>query len=277
MGTCWSCEKQLMLGENQTHCDNCGNLVYYTCWNCKNTFETADVNGKKRKECKICGYFYCPECGCCGSNCQKKEWNNKIKELIPNVTEEQIKMLIDYFEVIKTSNERKECINHIPITYAKGRIKSLLAKLEGFRVKNNTDRTAFENRIDKTTEKPIGTKLIISKIREDGSYGQEYRDAFNLLVCLGKLKLTWIKKEDGEQYALYERIDGQKCKYLNAESLIIYECPKCNKQYPKGVYQCKCSQYKKGKNKGQFPIIKARLNNCDICQMYRGDFNGKFK
>jgi hypothetical protein len=134
------------------------------------------------------------------------------------------------------------------------------------------DKYAFINRLKEITDIPIGTKLTITKIREEGSYGQEYRDAFNLSVCLGKLKIIWIPSiEEKQEYALYERIDESPCKFLSKEDVIINECPKCKKRYSKEEIYCSCIS-KKGKNKGQNIKLKKRVNNCDTCQMYRGDF-----
>jgi len=280
MGTCHTCGKQVTLQEDQTKCGDCGSIIYYRCWNCKNEFDTVNDKGNKRKECKICGYFYCPHCNVCGEDCGKNEWVSILKKTFPTASEEQYKIIIDFFEEIKTSKERKMCHKNIPITYAKNRIKSLLGRMEGFRVKNEVDQEAFIQRIDKITDKSIGTKLIINRIRENGSYGQEYRDAFNLLVCLGKLSLNWIKKEDGESYAEYTRIDGVPCSYLNLKNLIFYECPKCKTKYSKDVISCQNCTYKKGKRIGEYYKIKGRLNNSHTCQMYRGDFKkecGKHK
>lgn len=279
MGTCWNCGTEVTLKEGRTKCDNCNKILFYHCNNCKKKF-IVENKGQKLKECKLCGYFYCPNCGICFYGCKKYKWQEEIMKILSPefsfmkypILESKIKKIITYLEKEKVSNERKECINKVPITYAKGRVKCLLAKVEGFRVKNEKDRIAFIKRIDEVTEIPIGTKLTINKIREAGSYGQEYRDAFNLLVCMGKLKIEWLKNKDDEEYAIYERVDGMVCKNLNREELIINECPKCKKVYSKEVTQCSCYVYKKGEHKGEFIKTKKRLNNNDTCQMYRGDF-----
>ena len=55
MGTCWSCVTELSLQDGQTTCDNCGEIVYYKCNNCKEEFKVEDKESKKRlKECKLC-------------------------------------------------------------------------------------------------------------------------------------------------------------------------------------------------------------------------------
>jgi hypothetical protein len=268
MGTCWSCDKQVTLQEGQNKCDSCGEILFYRCWFCKNQIDVIE----NMPTCKTCGYYYCPTCGICGERCDKLEWCSNLKKILPDASPEQLRAVINLIETCKISNERKECINHVPITYAKGRIKSLLVKVEGFRVKSEADRAAFIKRVDELTEVPIGTKMTISKIRDAGSYGQEYRDALNLMVCMGKMQIKWIPAtEDKPEYALYERIEQSPCCNLSRENLIINECPKCKKQYPKDITQCSCI-YQKGKNKGTNYQLKKRVNNCDTCQMYRGDF-----
>jgi len=284
MGTCWNCNTEVTLQKDQTKCDKCGEILFYHCNSCKEEFKVEDYETKEKlEECKLCGYFKCPHCGICSWNCARYKWEADIlKILAPEITQgripetlSKVRKIVEYFEKVKSSNERKECINHIPITYAKGRIKSLLARMDGFRVKNTQDVIIFNQRIKEISDLPIGTKKTITQIRENGSYGQEYRDAFNLLVCMGKLKITWEKREDNEEeYAMYERVDNKPCQYLNVKDLIINECPKCKTQYSNEVKLCSNCSFKKGKNKGQQVELKKRLNNNDTCQMYRGDFNG---
>jgi hypothetical protein len=280
MGTCYECGTQITLQENQTKCDKCGNLIWYICNNCKQGFDTADEKGKKRRECKVCGYFICPNCNSCGENCDKKQWAKKIKEILPEATNEQIQKIINYIENQKSSNTRRSCIRNVPITYAKGRIKSLQAKVDGFKVKNKQDQDAFLMRIGEITNLPTGTNTTVNQSRDEGTYGQEYRDAFNLLVCLGKFKIEWIKIKDtegkptGEEYAKYIRNDGESCKFLSKEDLVINEClnPKCKQRYPLDVKVCSKCTYKRGKKKGEPYLTKQRLSDIDLCQMYRGDF-----
>lgn len=282
MGTCWNCNTQLTLEDEQTKCDNCGAIINYICNNCKEKFLVEDKETKKKlKDCNLCGYFKCPNCDVCSWDCDKYKWERKIlKILSPEVTQvncphvlEKVREVVRYFEDVKSSSKRMTCIKNVPITYAKSRVKSLLAKMEGFRVKDENDRSAFTRRLDEVRNLEVGKKLTVKQIREKGSYGQEYRDAFNLLVCLGKLKITWTKNKQGEEYALYERVEESSCRFLAQEDLIINECEKCKTRYPLTITSCdKCGYKKKGKNKGELFQTKKRLNNHDTCQMYRGDF-----
>lgn len=293
MGTCWNCNTQLNLGEKRVHCDNCGSIIFYKCNNCEEEFEVLDKKTKKKlKECNLCGYFLCPSCGVCSWSCIKYRWEREILKILrPEVTQgncpiilNKVRNIVLYFEKEKGGSERRVCPERgVLISYAKNRIKSLLAKVEGFRVKDEKDKDAFLNRMKETTNKEIGTELKISEVREDGSYGQEYRDVFNLLVCLGKLQI--VKKffeKDGETiaYDSYIRCEKEICKLLSKDDLIVNEC-KCtehkgNKRFPLNTEFCPtCSPYSKGKEKGQLRKLKKRLNDKDTCQLYRGFFNKK--
>jgi len=286
MGTCWNCQTQVTLQEGQTNCDSCKEIIFYHCNSCGEKFEIIDKKTKnKLEECKLCGYFKCPHCDVCYHGCKKYEWQKEILKILrktiplhqfpalPQTANEIVK----YFELQKISIDRKNCAErNVPISYAKSRIKSLLAKFEGFRVKDKLDREAFLKRVDEITEKPIETILTVNETREKGSYGQEYRDAFNLLVCLGKLEIKKVKKNvNGEviEYEVFVRCEKGSCKYLAQDDLIINYCPICKKVYPKEQIICSnCPPNKKGKNKGEQRQLKKRLNNKDTCQMYRGLF-----
>jgi len=290
MGTCWNCNTQLSLGKDRTNCDMCGSIIYYKCNSCKEEFEVLDKKTKKKlKECKLCGYFICPSCGVCSWSCPKYEWEKEILKILrPEITQgsipnllEKVRNIVNYFEEEKGGKEQRVCPERkVLISYAKNRIKSLLAKAEGFRVKDEEDKDAFIQRLDEVTEKEIGVELKISEVREDGSYGQEYRDAFNLLVCLGKLNI--IKKsfeKDGEiiEYDSYIRCEKGKCNLLAKDNLILNECKNPNhignRRFPLKLTHCpSCPIHSSGKNKGQQWELKKRLNDKDVCQLYRGSF-----
>ncbi len=286
MGTCWNCETQVTLGEERTDCDNCQEVIFYHCNSCKERFEVLDKKTKKKLiECKLCGYFKCPSCEVCYTLCDRYEWEREIlRELKPEITTgnypnllEKVKNILLILEKTKSGIERKNCPErNIPISYAKGKIKMLLARIRGFRVKNENDQRRFNERIKEITDISLGTKLKISDIREDGTYGQEYRDAFNLLVCLGKLKIIKQSFEENDSkiiYDIYLRIDNQPCKFLDVKNLIINECQKCRKRFPSEFLYCNiCPPIKKGDNKGEQWKLKKRVNDKDTCQVYRGSF-----
>ena len=285
IGGCWKCGKQLNLTDDQTNCDNCGSIIKWNCNACSKSFEVKDKeSNKKLQVCKICGYFVCPYCGVCFWNCDKFKWQKEILNILkqdipigqfPSLML-RVNEIVEYIESIKTSIDRKTCVRDVPISYSKGKIKSLAARAEGFRVKNETDRKRFLDRIDETTEKDIGTEITVDGIREDGSYGQEYRDALNMLVCLGKYKIKWLKNKDDKEYCVFVREECGICKHFNNDNLIIKFCPKCKKVYNRDKLSCdnECV-WAKGKNKGELIELKERLNNCDTCQMYRGNFKKK--
>ncbi len=261
-------------------------ILYYHCNNCKQRFDVEDKKTKKKlSECKLCVYFKCPYCAICSWSCDKYGWEKDILKILrPEITQgnnpiilNKVKEIVDLFETIRGGKERRVCSERgVLISYAKNRIKSLLAKVEGFRIKDELDREAFLNRLSEVTDKEIGTELKISEVRENGSYGQEYRDAFNLSVCLGKLKIekkSFEKNGEKIRYDVYIRIERSPCKYLAKDNLIINECKSCKKRYNQNVEFCPtCPRYKKGKDEGQLRKLKKRLNDKDICQLQRSSF-----
>jgi len=290
MGTCWNCNTEIDLGEERTKCDVCGSVLFYKCNYCKERFEVLDKKtSKKLKICKLCGHFFCPNCRVCYYGCSRYDWEKEVLKILrPEITQgnfpivlDKAKLIVKYFEEEKGGQERRVCPERkVLISYAKNRIKSLLAKVEGFRVKDIEDRNAFIKRMNEIVEKELGTELKISEVREDGSYGQEYRDAFNLLVCLGKLKI--IKKsfeKEGEiiNYDSYIRCEEGTCHLLSKNDLIINECKnpkhKGNKRFPLEITHCpNCPPHKTGKDKGEQWELKKRLNDKATCQLYRGNF-----
>lgn len=283
MGTCWNCNIEITLQENRTECDNCGKTLFYKCNTCKGEFEIKDKKTEKQLEtCKLCGFFRCPHCNVCKYTCKRYEWQSEIMKILspefnfmtyPKL-KEKVERIICYIENSKLTIERKNCPErNVPITYAKNKIKSLLGRFEGYGVKDIEDQSAFKKRIEEITDKESGEKFIISDIREKGSYGQEYRDAFNLCVCLGRIKIQRVKNEKGIEYDLFVRCNNKICPFLNVKDLIINYCTKCKKRYELTDTYCNiCPPYKKGKNQGEQRKLKKRLNDKDTCQAYRGDF-----
>ena len=286
MGTCWNnnCGKQVTLKPDEVKCDNCGMVLAYICHTCKNKFEIVD-NGKKRELCAVCGYFICPQCSACGGKeCQKNEWREGIIKIYPGSTINQVNEAVDFMEKQRITTDRKWCPERqVPISYAKSKNKSLLAKQQGFmsvKRKKFLDIQLFKKRESELISQPLGKVCTISEFRNPGTYGQEYKDAFNLLVCLGKYRIIWQKKDDdAEAFASYERVNEEPCtNLLNDQTIVINECtnPKCSNGNPKrftlDVEYCDQCIHRKGKNKGKFFKTKARLTNVDLCQAYRGDF-----
>jgi len=293
MGTCYNCGKDITLTDGEVKCDNCGAIITYPCHSCKKWFSIYDEKtGTKIKQCGICGFFPCSHCGVCGKDCEKDLWQTQIMKIlspeinyqtIPNL-QIKINKIFELIEEIKISHDKKQCHKGVPITYAKTRIKSCIARMKGYRVKSEKDLQKFKERVEEILDKDLGTQLTINQSREDGSYGQEYRDIFNYCICLGKLKIQKVKKNfDGEEKEIevYRRVEDGQCKFLDITNLIIKICPKCKKEYPQNspIEYCDCYQYKKGKNIGQFPKLYLKLSNNNTCQLNRGEFvkNGESK
>jgi hypothetical protein len=286
MSKCWNCGKLITLLKEDVTCHSCHKVVNFQCHNCHNWFSIYDeIKEEKRKECGICGYFVCEHCGVCGIDCEKDLWNTQIMKIlspeisyktIPNL-QEKINKLLSFIEEIKISHEKKQCMNGVPITYAKGRIKTCIARTKGYRTKNEDDIKKFKERVGEILDKNIGYSMTINSIREEGSYGQEYRDVFNYCICLGLLeKRKIIKDFDGipKEIEVYERVVKSPCKYLDVENILYKKCPKCKEEYSfkDAPDYCNCYQYKTGKNKGEFPKLKIKISNKDICQLNRGVF-----
>ena len=286
MGKCWNCKKEITLKDEEVRCDNCGKIVNYQCQSCHRWFSIYDEKKKEKlKECKICGYFVCPYCGTCSIDCEKGLWQTEINKIlapeinynsIPNL-QDKINRLMSFIEDIKINKEQKKCPRGVPITYAKGRIKSCVARMLGYRIKSDSDLNKFKERVEEVLDKPLGEKLTINTSREDGNYGQEYRDVFNYCICEGILRKQKIRADfDGEEKEIevYRRVEDGRCPYLDLKNLIFKQCPKCKKKYPldSPIEYCDCYNYKKGKYKGQYPKLRLKISNKDTCQLNRGLF-----
>lgn len=286
MGKCWNCFKEITLNEKEVRCDNCGKKINYQCHNCHKWFSIYDDKIKeRRKECGVCGFFICPTCGVCGINCQKDLWNTEIMKIlapkirydnIPTLKEKVNKLLL-FIEEIKLNREQKSCPRNVPISYAKQRIKSFIVRTAGYRCKSDLDIRKFKERVEEIMNIPLGIQLTINQSREEGSYGQEYRDAFNYCICLGKLKEQKVKKDiDGEEkeFYVYRRVEDGSCPLLDLNELIIKFCPKCKEKYSLEKEFCDKTECvnKKGKYIGQNRKLKLKISNKDICQLNRGSF-----
>lgn len=293
MGRCWKCGCELRLDGDEFICDNCNKIMGYSCWNCKNYFEVRNPKTKKKiNECNICGYFYCPHCGTCGPNCDKNLWDKKILnilngkynikgELIISDIEKKLKRIIDFIEELK--NEKKDhhvCPYGVYSSYSRGykgkqgKIKQLLAKMNGIGVKSNLDAASFRKKLAQIIIFPQGKSFMINDIREDGRYGQEERDACNLGICMRELTGV-IKTKNKKKGILYTRLPKPKtqCFYLRQDNYITTRCPNCHKNFsnpklqwflPKATHCPNCI-YKKGKNKGQQYELKKKETNTFIC------------
>ncbi len=277
MGSCWNCKVDVFLKEEETRCDRCGEILRYWCNNCAQPFDVENRKGKKKPECKWCFYFNCPNCSICSQNCPKLKYKLKIQKILNGIIKidswdqlnNKIDKIIEYFEEIGFGKEQKNCEFGVPKTYAKTRIKSILGRMKGHRVRNISDQKAFEERQEEILDKEIGYEFTITGVREDGSYGQEYRDVFNLCVCLGKLKhekkiLIKNGKEIGE-YDSWIRIEESECPFLDTKKLIVKSCPKCKRIYERHMKDCSECTYPRGGKKHKqgesFKLIDKLSNN----------------
>ena len=268
MGKCFNCGTEVTLKDEEVRCDNCGEVLRYWCNNCATPFDILNEDTKEKvKMCSVCGYFYCPACGVCGEHCDKSNWHSSLKEIFPNATEEQLKKCISFIENLKFGKEHKNCPFGVPISYAKGKIKFAAAKTQGYDLRNEQEKLLFEKRLQEIKNIPTEKEFTIGDVREDGVYGQEYRDVCNYCVCLGVLKVEHkINNKTNKEYSLFKKIEDVACKKLNLKDIVIENwCPQCKKQNCGGIY-------KKGKIKGQQHKLIKKLTNEDICQLERGAF-----
>jgi hypothetical protein len=262
MGICWNCGKDVFLKEEETRCSSCKEIIRYWCNSCHQPFDVADKDTKKKvKECKWCWSFLCPNCNACSPNCSKYTHNKKVSEFMKpiiaidkwNLVEETATKITAYFEDVKMGKKKTTCEFGVPKTYAKTRIKEILARMDNYKVRSIQDQEAFEQRREEVLDEDLGYEFTIKKSREDGSYGQEYRDVFNLCVCLGKLEYERksFKNEQGLDigYDSWTRIEESECPYLDVDELIVKECSHCKKVYPRTETYCSDCLYKRGGKK----------------------------
>lgn len=272
MGKCWYCDTEVTLSNDNIKCPSCKKTLYYICWNCKKPFEVADENNKKRKECVVCKFFYCPNCSICGKNCKKRNWETFLdgKELPRDK-----RKIIEYFGIQKVGAEEKRCPRDVGISYGKGKIKTCYLKMLGYKPKNKEDAEKFKKRLGEISEISIGSSTTITKIRQEGTYGQEYRDAFNLGICLGLFKIERKSNPDknGVDIQMFTRIEGKPCEYWDADKMLWKECPKCKKEFSLEVDYCPICTYKKGSKKNQQIKLKICKSDKDTCQFDRNNYN----
>ncbi len=284
MSQCYNCGAEFTMRPEEIKCDNCHKIVNFPCYNCGSWFQVYDEStDTKIKECGVCGFFECPSCGVCGDKCQKGDWGIKIKKILESPKldlNEKIKTILDFIEEIKIGKVQRECPRRVPISYAKGRIKTCIVRMRGYRTKDNEDMKIFSKRVEEVLNKNLGEVITINQAREKGSYGQEFRDVFNYCLCEGILEKINIKKViDNEEieYEVYRRCEKGPCPLLDLNELIIKKCPnpQCKiRNFPISQETCadpRCN-YKTGKNKGQPRRLKLKISNKDICKLNRGSF-----
>lgn len=281
MGKCWKCRNEVILIDDEVRCDRCKNIVRYWCNNCAKPFDVQDkISKKKLIECKWCFDFICPHCSACKSTCQKYDHIEIIKENLKGLTidkkEKELNLaylkIATYFSQIINNFDKTTCIFGVPKTYAKEKIKGILTRMKGFRTRNIKDKIAFEKRFEEILDKPIGFKFIIKQIRADGTYGQEYRDVFNLCICLGKLIYKKEKaindKKIEYEYDTWIRCENPECQFYDSKNLIVKYCTNCKEVFPINEIYCSCEYEKNSKNhkKGDKRLLIEKLSNNSTCK-----------
>lgn len=301
MGRCWRCDTELRLIGNQWLCDNCNEPIGYRCWKCGFDFTIRNLETKKNiPECSSCGFYYCPKCQSCASDCPRIEWANLVfnilagqytldNSLIISLPQEKINRIVQLIESLKTEKkEHRVCPYYVYASYARGRkgeqgrIKQLLAKMNGIGVKSILDAEGFKQQFNKILGLEIGQSFTVKKLRENGRYGQEERDACNLGICMRELKGELTTTKDNQKAIIYTKIKSEgKCPYLRQDNFITKRCPNCHKDYNNSqleYYQpnlesCPTCIYKKGKKKSNHPLLIVKETNTFTCNCPWNKFN----
>jgi hypothetical protein len=263
MGKCPKCNREVLLKGNESTCPNCGEEVEYHCESCAFNFQV-----KGQKQCTWCGFYFCPECGCCSTNCESEI---HIKNTLVLNTKEAAQ----YYGSLIHSGLRRNCPRYVPKTYAKQLIPRCISKITGENVKNPADAAAYNERHEQIRALPVGTTWAVSQLKENGSHGQEMRETLWLGVCEGYIKAeekTDDKKK--EPYWLFTRIDKiEACPHYRPKNIRVYKCPRCKKQSEQQV--CDICKYQKGIKKGQPVETIKRKSRCHSCQLDVNLFNIK--
>jgi len=290
MGRCWRCDTELRLVGNQWLCDNCDEAMGYKCWKCKYDFTVRDPLTKKNiNQCSACGFYHCPDCGSCDEVCPKNEWIRMVFNILAGQTtldgdliitnpQEKVKRIIQFVETLKTEKRpHKVCPYYVYASYARGRkgeqgrIKQLLARMNGIGVKSRLDAEKFREKLNSILGIDINSpSFTVDDLREEGRYGKEERDACALGVCMRELEADLVITKKGHKAIVYKRIDVEgQCPYLRQDNFITKRCPNCHKDYnnPQLEYYqpnlefCPNCSYKRGKKKGNsYPLIVKETN-----------------
>lgn len=295
MGKCWNCKKEITLKEDEVRCDSCGEIVKYSCWYCTKFFYVLQDDDTKVKECDVCGYFICPDCGRCNQECPNFDWRKQQQQLIdccPNncryndARTKKEKKLIDDIIKSKIGKKRTVCPKRGVYRSYKERIKKYYELAKGINTKNKHDRKKYVERFKRIKNMVAGESVTVNQTKDDGTYGQEDRDALNATVCFGWMEKEWIEKDDGTKYERFTRIKWKKCEFFDVSKLQVKYCT--NKKCPDGnnkkslpMNTIQCCLYKKDTKyhkKGEPYLLKIKKQtNVDICQLNDDNFIGEIK
>lgn len=264
MGTCIHCKSEIKIKNKDKACPVCNDPNPYNCHNCKTPINL------EAEECLFCHYYICDQCQSCSPNCNANHIYNEVKSIIKESQENKktkfmIRKIINYIAEEIQYPPRLNCPHMVGISYAHNKLKTMILKINGVKVKNLLDQQKFEEIAEKIHNKNIGEVWSIEKERIEGTLGQETRIISNLSICLGFVKKSIKENKLNELYEEFERVEGRPCKYLNSELLTLPEkCPICKN---------KCNEkYKKGKKKGQHHKYKKIISQQNWCLLPRKEF-----
>lgn len=156
----------------------------------------------------------------------------KIKQIIESnlSVEKKIDKIMELIQnLIKTKENKSKsfCYRLVPKSYAKKRIKEIILKFSNIKTKDKEDSEIFKKRYDELSNLPLNSSITVSKIREKGSYGQEYRDVINLMICEGKFSIEKMELTKKDIRNFYKRTNNEFCSYYSPENIWSKKCLKC--------------------------------------------------
>lgn len=222
MGKCQHCKVSMTIDDGDVViCPKCRQPPY-RCNTCHLPIGGAEqILGKNIFQCVICGFFICPSCGACGEQCNAPGHVKFLESVIPEINKNQSWKIIEYFVEFYRGLVHRSCPDGVGISYAKGLNKTMALRLMGAATRTAEDRAAFERRFNEIAGAEIGTEFTIRGVRENGTHGQEYREVFNLGICLGKIQKVRVEKKSGsgKYYDKFIRVERDRCKDCNWDIL----------------------------------------------------------
>jgi hypothetical protein len=250
---------EINLKDKEPLCPHCGKNPYQ-CWECK-----FEIRGDE-KLCSVCNFFNCPQCQLCSPNCLLPE----ILDHINGWTDHR--KIVEYVFEKRGGAEKMFCPSRkVSISYAKTRNRFTFFKLKGEGFKNENDAKIYHERFESVLTTGGAKSWTITDIREDGSYGREFRDILNFCTCMGKVEKK-KEKIGTKEFDVFSKSKKTPCEYLKTRNILSMQCKICDKVFDYGTIKCDECKYRNGKKKGEYYNLKLRKSTTEMCQLPRREF-----
>jgi len=261
MGICHHCGTSItFIKGGGKRCDKCGDDPY-KCHSCG-----TEINCEDNNECPMCGYYFCDDCGRCGPDCDHWEIVDDLQgELCDQCTRNHINKVVKHVADYMKGNIRRHCPRGVGISYAKGRIKNLIWHTMGYG-RRDKDMSSFNERLATLVRIEKGKEWGIDEVRNEGEYGQEMRDASNLMICQGDCSRKFSPEE------IYIRDEKLLCEHFYRGKIAKKVCPDCETEYSVDIESCQSCIYQRGPRKGLPKKLRLVRLNVDMCQLHRNKF-----